>query len=79
MERIIRLREVMSLTGLSRTSTYEHISRGVFPKPIPLGGRMIGWRASEVDAVIKARVRGSTDEEIRVLVNSIIAGRREVA
>ena len=34
--RIIRLPQVCSRTGLSRSTIYEHISRGRFPKQISL-------------------------------------------
>lgn len=35
--RIIRLKEVMDLTGLSRSTIYKYIAEGQFPVPVPLG------------------------------------------
>lgn len=46
--RIIRLREVMATTGLARSTVYKYISEGVFPKPVPLGERCVGWVEEEV-------------------------------
>lgn len=57
--RIIRLPEVMSMTGLSRSSVYKQQAQGSFPKSIPLtgqGGRAIGWYAYEIEAWIQEKL-----------------------
>ncbi|WP_298325380.1 AlpA family transcriptional regulator [Asticcacaulis sp.] len=46
--RIVRLAEVRALTGLSRSTVYERIRDGQFPKSVDLGGRCVGWLESEV-------------------------------
>ena len=43
VQKIYRLPEVMSLTGLSRSSIYLRISKKEFPKPLKLGRRAVGW------------------------------------
>ena len=43
VQKIYRLPEVMSLTGLSRSSIYLRISKQEFPKPLKLGRRAVGW------------------------------------
>ena len=43
VKKIYRLPEVMSLTGLSRSSIYLRISAQEFPKPIKIGRRAVGW------------------------------------
>ena len=43
VKKIYRLPEVMSLTGLSRSSIYLRISVEEFPKPIKIGCRAVGW------------------------------------
>ncbi len=52
MTRIIRRRELCTLTGLSYSSIYRRIRRGTFPKAVALGdsGQAIGWYAHEVEA-----------------------------
>lgn len=40
-ERILRLPAVKDRTGLSRSSVYEKIATGDFPKPISLGARAV--------------------------------------
>lgn len=54
--RILRLKEVMDKTGLSRSTLYKYIEQGHFPKSVPLGGRAVGWVESEVDDWITARI-----------------------
>ena len=48
MSKIIRLPEVLSTTGLRRSSIYAFIKKGVFPAPIPLGEKAVGWIETEV-------------------------------
>jgi len=55
--RIIRLRGVVSSTGLARSTIYKLISLGEFPKPVPLVGRSVGWIESEVHDWILARIQ----------------------
>lgn len=46
---ILRRHQVETKTGLSRSTIYRRMQAGTFPPAIPLGGRMVGWRASEID------------------------------
>lgn len=55
-ERVIRLKEVMTRTGLSRSTVYLHIKDGLFPKPINLGTRSVGWLESEIDTWISEKI-----------------------
>lgn len=56
-DRILRLNEVKTLTGLSRSSIYAYMKAGEFPQHIQLGRRSVGWYESEVRAWIASRVR----------------------
>ncbi|HFH3921558.1 helix-turn-helix transcriptional regulator [Pseudomonas aeruginosa] len=60
--RIMRLQEVMATTGLARSTIYKFISEGTFPKPVPLGGRSVGWVEEEVQDWVLERIeeRGAT-------------------
>ncbi|HCJ6202660.1 helix-turn-helix transcriptional regulator [Escherichia coli] len=55
-ERFIRLPEVMHLCGLSRSTVYDLISRGTFPKQISLGGKNVAWAQSEITAWMADRI-----------------------
>jgi prophage regulatory protein len=54
-QRVQRLPEVKATTGLSRSTIYEAMSRGDFPKPIRLGLRAVGWDADEITAWLESR------------------------
>ncbi|ABE31206.1 prophage CP4-57 regulatory family protein [Paraburkholderia xenovorans LB400] len=46
---ILRRRQVEQLVGLSRSTIYQRMRDGTFPRAISLGGRMVGWRVSEIE------------------------------
>ena len=54
--RIIRLKDVQRMTGLSRSTIYAQIAKGNFPKQIKLtGARSVGWHESAVIQWIESR------------------------
>lgn len=53
--RVLRLREVKQVTGLSQSGIYAKMSRGEFPHSIPLGAQAVGWRSDEIAAWIEAQ------------------------
>ena len=53
--RIVRLPEVMQLTGLSKTVIYRRMKRSEFPGTVDLGGRAVGWRLRDVAGWLAAR------------------------
>ena len=57
MDRLLRLKSVIDLTGLSRSRVYELIAVGAFPAPVKIGVRAVAWRASEIAAYRKTRPR----------------------
>ncbi len=54
---IERLPEVISRTGLGRSSIYNAIAAGTFPQPIKLSARAIGFASDEIDAWIASRAQ----------------------
>ncbi len=59
--RILRLPEVKQRIGLCRSSIYERIKAGNFPKNIRLGARSVGWLESEIESWIADRINASRD------------------
>jgi len=55
-ERLIRLREVMTRTGRSRSSLYADIKSGNFPPNLAIGARAVAWTESSISEWIAARV-----------------------
>ena len=56
---ILRLNDVKSRTGLSRSTIYARMAEGAFPTTISLGGRSVGWIETEINDWISARVQNS--------------------
>lgn len=51
-ESFLRLRQVMQRVPVAKTTLYEWVRVGKFPKPIKLAPMTSVWRASEVEAWI---------------------------
>lgn len=43
-----RLRDVMRITALSRSTIYRRVAEGRFPAPVHLGGRASGWQCASL-------------------------------
>lgn len=55
--RFIRMKEVLAICGKSRSSVYEAMQKGEFPKSVKLGGRSSAWVKSEVEQWAQARIK----------------------
>ena len=60
--RLIRLKEVLRICGKSRSSVYEAIQKGQFPKPVKLRGRSSGWIRSEIEHWVQSCIKASRTE-----------------
>ena len=60
---ILRLPQVESRTGLKRSTIYERIAQGLFPRQIPLGGRAVGWLEADIEEWLSNQIalKESTD------------------
>lgn len=56
-DRIIRLKSVMSRTGLTRSTLYRKIAEGTFPAQIKISVNGAGWHESEVNRWVEDPVR----------------------
>lgn len=77
--RVIRLPAVCEILGLSRTTLYRQVGSGLFPRPVSVGVNSRAWGAHEVDAIVKARIAGKSEAEIRALVQRLQAERQQLA
>jgi prophage regulatory protein len=48
-DRLLRLRDVMAKTGISRAAVYEWMAAGTFPKPLQAGPKAVRWRNSDIE------------------------------
>ena len=57
--RVLRLKEVCSVTGFGRSFIYQLQAEQRFPRSIKIGARAVGWLESEVRQWIDNRIRVS--------------------
>jgi prophage regulatory protein len=56
INKVLRRAEVERATGLPRSTLYSMMARNLFPKPIRLGARAVGWLETDITAWQRARV-----------------------
>ena len=47
-DRLLRLQEVLAIVGVSRSTLYDMIGRGQFPKGVRVARRCVRWHESDV-------------------------------
>lgn len=61
--KVLRLPDVESITGLSRSTIYKKIKAGTFPKYMKLGSRSTGWLASDVESWVQSCIYGNMSDQ----------------
>jgi len=73
---LLRTKDVCTVTGMARPTLYQAMAEGLFPRPIKLGEKSSAWPASEVNAVLAARIAGRSNDHIRELVAELTGARK---
>jgi prophage regulatory protein len=63
-DRILRMPQVVAITGLSRSTVYRLIGDGSFPRQRALSARAVGWLESELQAWLHARRDGKLAQSL---------------
>jgi prophage regulatory protein len=58
---IMRMREVMRLTGLAKSTVYDLMRAGTFPASISLGARAVGWPSHLVEQWVADRINAAKE------------------
>jgi prophage regulatory protein len=48
LDRFLRLHDVLRVTGVGRSTLYQQIASGDFPKPVRISLRAVAWRESDL-------------------------------
>ena len=56
--RVLNVRDVVSMTGLSKATIWREEKSGAFPKRINLTPRRVGWIESEILEWLESRPKG---------------------
>ena len=59
LDHYMTIREVTRITALSRSSIYNYVAAGLFPRQRQIGIRAVRWLASEVQAWMEDRARAA--------------------
>ncbi len=73
--RLLRLDDLKDKLAISRSAIYKDMRNGTLPPQIHPTGRTAAWPESEIDTIIRARLRGCTDDEIRGIVSELVKRR----
>ena len=76
---LLRKSTVLSVLGDSNTQLYEKINRGLVTRGIKIGDRAVAWPSDEVEIIINARIAGTSESDMRALVERLHAARQEAA
>jgi prophage regulatory protein len=57
--RFLRIKEVLAICGKSRSSIYDAIKKGEFPKPVKLGANSSAWINSEIEEWVERCIQAS--------------------
>jgi prophage regulatory protein len=64
MNRLLRLKEVLKLVGLSKSEIYRLISLNRFPTPIHIGDRAVAFTESSIEEWIQSKIDISSVKEV---------------
>ena len=54
-KKIYRVKDLVEILGISRTTIYRMRKTGEFPRPISLGDRAKGWLWEDIEEWVKSR------------------------
>jgi len=60
--KLVRLPQVMAMTGLRKTKIYELNAEGAFPRRVRITAHSVGWVEAEVQAWLVHRIESSARE-----------------
>jgi len=77
---LLRFPAVQERTACARSTLYNLINDGLFPRPVAISSRTVAWPETEVEAINQLRVSSASEDEVRALVIQLESSRKgEVA
>ena len=59
MDRLLKMVDVRKITSLAKSTIYNLMDCGDFPRPLQVGAKAVRWRESEVAAWLESRPRST--------------------
>ena len=63
-EKFLRLPQILQLIPIGKSTLWEKVKKGEFPKQIKLGPKISVWKASDVQAYINNHCNLSNDDGV---------------
>jgi prophage regulatory protein len=76
---LMRVPAVIGARGIQKSQHYLDVKVGLFTPPLKIGKHASAYPRSEVAALNAARIAGKSDDEIRLLVQQLMAARAALA
>lgn len=75
MIKILKIPALTERTGRSKSAIYADVKEGLLPPLVKVGAQSSGIPEHELDAVLRARIAGKSEGDIKELVQRLIAAR----
>ncbi len=76
---LVRIPDAFRRLRESKSGGYAKMANGLLPRPVKIGPRAACLPDDEVEAIIRARIAGKSDDDIRALVVGLEAARKDTA
>ena len=63
-DKLLRLPDVLRLTGLRRSSVYQKMKAGTFPQSVKVSTRAVTWSEAAIQAWIRERVAAEPQPDV---------------
>ncbi len=70
------MKAALAVLGVSRPYAYSLMQKGLLPRPVKWGSKLALFPEDELYAVVNARTRGASEDEIRQLVSDLMLARK---
>ncbi|MCH2160103.1 MAG: hypothetical protein MK096_15140 [Oleiphilaceae bacterium] len=74
---MVRRPEACKTLGKGRTAFYNDINNGLMTPGVAVTSRTVAWPSDEVSAILKARIAGKSEADLKELVQ-VLLEKREV-
>lgn len=79
LTRLLRLPQTCEATGRKPGAHYLDIKNGLMVPGVRIGLNAVAWPEDELAAINQAKIAGKSEDEIKALVQRLIAARTEAA
>lgn len=74
-----RLTDIMQKLGVGKSTVYNLMEAGLFPKQISISPKSVGWPSNEVNVLINARIANFSDQDIQAIVKIMHENRGHIS